>query len=413
MFTGRWPHELSAGWFTPLDGAYPTLAEALAARGYATAGIVANSWYCASDTGLARGFTTYEDYSFPRLTAFKTAVLVDRPLEGMRAAGRLLEAWLGLDPLRPAVDRLWPLFKADRKEAETVNREFLDWLSRRRRPERPFFAFLNYYDAHYPYEVREKGLHRFGVRPRDAREAHILGDWLSLINRGPSPSEIDFSRDAYDDCVADLDEQIGRLIDELDRRSVLGRTWVIITSDHGESFGEHPGMFWHGTSLYESQLHVPLVILPPTGGPSPRVVTEAVSLRDLAATVLDVLGASGGIRLPGESLARFWEGSSPSTDDGVPHGQVLSEVVPLGSFGPDPSLWHDHPRWPLAALTEGDWTYIRREEDAHEELYHVRVDNQERINLAGDPSARPTLKRLRDALGRLTAGPLTPRRFRP
>ena len=58
MFTGRWPHELSAGWFTPLDGAYPTLAETLGSHGYATAGFVANSWYCATDTGLARGFTT-------------------------------------------------------------------------------------------------------------------------------------------------------------------------------------------------------------------------------------------------------------------------------------------------------------------------------------------------------------------
>src|SRR5262249_43771450 len=120
MFTGRWPHELSAGWFTPLDGAYPTLSEALGSLRYATAGIVANTWYCASDTGLARGFTTYEDYTFPRLTAFKTAVLVDRPLEGLRAAGRFLEDWLGLDPLRPALDRLWPLLKTDRKEAAMV-----------------------------------------------------------------------------------------------------------------------------------------------------------------------------------------------------------------------------------------------------------------------------------------------------
>ena len=83
------------------------------------------------------------------------------------------------------------------------------------------------------------------------------------------------SRDAYDDCVADLDEQIGRLVDELERRGVLERTWVIVTADHGESFGEHPNEFWHGTSLYQPQRQVPLVIVPPRGGPSPRVVARA------------------------------------------------------------------------------------------------------------------------------------------
>ena len=71
MFTGRWPHELSANWLTPLDGVYPTLAEYLGSRGYATAGFVANHLYCASDSGLGRGFTIYRDYIFPRLSAFR------------------------------------------------------------------------------------------------------------------------------------------------------------------------------------------------------------------------------------------------------------------------------------------------------------------------------------------------------
>ena len=87
------------------------------------------------------------------------------------------------------------------------------------------------------------------------------------------------------------------MIDELGRRGVLERTWVIIAADHGESFGEHAGVFCHGTSLYQTELHVPLVILPPAGCPSPRVVTETVSLRDLAATVVDMLG-SGRLALP-------------------------------------------------------------------------------------------------------------------
>ena len=48
-----------------------------------------------------------------------------------------------------------------------IDREFLDWLSSRRQPERPFFAFLNFYDAHYPYQLPETSMHRFGFGPRE------------------------------------------------------------------------------------------------------------------------------------------------------------------------------------------------------------------------------------------------------
>ena len=62
LFTGRWPHELTADWRVPLDETYPTLAEYLAAQGYDTAGFVANLDYCSRETGLSRGFAHYEDY---------------------------------------------------------------------------------------------------------------------------------------------------------------------------------------------------------------------------------------------------------------------------------------------------------------------------------------------------------------
>ena len=219
MFTGRWPHELSAGWFTPLDGMFPTLAEVVGTHGYATAGFVANTWYCARDSGLGRGFTHYRDFRFPRLTALTTTVLVDRPMEGLQTIVQFLEDWLDLDLFRPAVDQLYRLLKYSRKEAATVDHEFLDWLSHRTQPDRPFFAFLNFYDAHYPYELPEMGIHRFGGKARNERETEVIRDWPRVIQNGASPAQIAVGRDAYDDCVANLDEHLGRLIDELERRS--------------------------------------------------------------------------------------------------------------------------------------------------------------------------------------------------
>jgi arylsulfatase A-like enzyme len=416
MFTGRWPHELSSGWFTPLDGAYPTLAEFLGSHGYATAGCIANTWYCASDSGLNRGFATYHDYIFPRLTAFKSTVLVDRTMDGLVAVERFLQDWLDYDFLRPAVDRLGWLVRTNRKDASAINREFLDWLSGQRRPERPFFAFLNYFDAHYPYELPATGIRRFGSKPRTRSESTLMRDWPLLMQKGPSESQIAFGRDAYDDCLADLDEQLGRLIDELERRSILGNTWVIVTADHGESFGEHPGVFWHGTSLYQAQRRVPLVIIPPSAALiAPRVIAETVSLRDLAATIVDLSGTNTRSPFPGNSLTRFWNGVARASGPGspAPSEPALSEVIPLDSFGPDPSQWITKERWPLAALTDGDLTYIRREGELREELFRKGDAAGESHNLADDPTMRTTLERMRKTLSRMTGGPLTPERFRP
>jgi arylsulfatase A-like enzyme len=416
FFTGRWPHELSSSWFTPLDASYPTLAEYLGSRGYATAGFVANTFYCGADTGLGRGFATYQDYFFPELSAFKLAVLINRPLEGLRSLDRFLREHLRLDVLRPFVRPIWARFNADsRKDAAVVHREVLDWLSSRRQPERPFFGFVNYYDAHYPYELPNGSVHRFGAIPRNPREVDLLRNWWTVDKRRLSREEITFVRDAYDECVADLDEQLGRLLADLVPRGVLETTWLIITSDHGESFGEQPGFFGHGTSLYQPQLHVPLVIVPPSGSPRPLrpVVPETVSLRDLPATVVDLLGLKAGTPFPGTSLAPLW--ARPSSQAAVePNGPspALSEVVPIDPVDPESAeLLQRRRAW--VSLADGDWIYIRREGGDPEELFNRRADGRQRHNRAGDPDVQPVIEQMRRILDKMTAGPLTHERFNP
>src|SRR5262249_19673961 len=272
-------------------------------------GFVANTFYCATDSGLARGFNHYRDFIFPELTALKSTALVARALDGFQAIVSLTEDWLESAGLLPSVQRVWQALYTDRKGAATVNREFLEWLSRRPAPDRPFFAFLNYFDAHYPYQLPRGRLHRFGVEPTDDYHRILIQRWWELDKATVSPEGVAFAVDSYDDCIADLDEQLGKLVDELDRRGVLERTWLIVVSDHGESFGEHAGVFCHGRSLYETELHVPLVVVPP-GGATKRAVTEPVSLRDLAATIVDVAGVADGAPFPGVSLARFWRQSA-------------------------------------------------------------------------------------------------------
>ena len=113
------------------------------------------------------------------------------------------------------------------------------------------------------------------------------------------------ARDCYDDCIAFLDEQLGRLLDELQGQGLLDNTDVIITSDHGEAFGDH-GYFGHAFTRRLDEIGVPLVILSPTA-PAGRVVDSPVSLRDLPATVVDLLGLSAASPFPGRSLAAYWK----------------------------------------------------------------------------------------------------------
>jgi arylsulfatase A-like enzyme len=413
IFTGRWLHELSVGWLNPLDEARPTLAGYLGGKGYATAGFVANTMFCASDTGLARGFTRYGDFVFPKFTALKSAVLVNR---GLALFGRLLpivEERPSLAWLRPHVQKVWESFVFDRKGAASVNGELLDWLSGREQPERPFFAFLNYSDAHTPYELPSGRIHRFGVEAPDERQRELIRRWGDLDKVRLATKDMPFVVDAYDDCIADLDEQIGRLVDRLRRRGVLERTWLIVAADHGESFGEHAGVFCHGTSLYQTELHVPLVIVPPGTEAAGKVVKEAVSLRDLAATIVDLVGLEGGSPFPGASLAQYWNepasGGETTTrkQSGPP---ALSEVVPGLAVNVD-AYGLPNKSWPLGALDDGDWSYIRGRDDAHEELFNLRNDAKQQRNLARDPGARTILGRMRGTLESLAGGRLTPERF--
>jgi hypothetical protein len=119
---------------------------------------------------------------------------------------------------------------------------------------------------------------------------------------------------------------LNRLLGELKARGALDNTVVIVTSDHGEQFGEH-GLFLHGNSLYQPLLHVPLVIrYPPAVPPGVRVASRA-TLRDLSATVLDLLKGPGTDARPGLSLSRYWSNGPDGTATGAAFGEVREAVA--------------------------------------------------------------------------------------
>ena len=234
--------------------------------------------------------------------------------------------------------RFWAEIPADR----AVER-FLGWLDRRDGEAgggggRPFFAWLHLYDPHQPYEP-------------------------------PEPYRERFADDLYRGEIAFVDSQVGRVLAELERRGLAADTAIVLTSDHGEAFGEH-GEWGHGLLAYDETLRVPLVVHAPGAVPGGRVVAERFSLYDLAPTLAELFGLEGlPGELPGRSLVPALRDGGPAGDAADPAAEVYFETL----AGQEGKNWA-----PLTGLVAGDAKYIHLPE---RELYDLAADPAESRNL--------------------------------
>jgi arylsulfatase A-like enzyme len=377
FFTGQWPFRLNSQWKFRLDAPDPTLAEYLSARGYQTAGFAANTRCCNYETGLARGFAHFEDYP-----------LTLRSLLGRTAPGN----WILRNFLYrfDYYDQKWILYQS--RGAPGTNEAFLDWL-RRRRPDRPFYAFLNYLDAHDPYVPPPRYAGRFGIQPRAPGGYDFLFEYMQMDKTRITKQAVLMARDCYDDCIVFLDEQLDRLLDDLRAKGLLDNTVVIITSDHGEAFGDH-GFLGHSHSLFLEEIRVPLVILCP-GAPTGQVVESPVSLRDLPATVVDLLGLSSGSPLPGRSLAAHFGTARGQMPQGITT-PAFSEQAGAAAFQPQPRGGRGHEGFQMSLVASGHH-YIRNGLEA-EMLFNLTLDPFERVNLMDSSDGRQVVGDFRRTL---------------
>lgn len=390
LLTGRWPHELLVERLGRLDDRYPTLPEFLGRQGYSTGGFVANQFFCGYESGLARGFQTYRDYPVTPGAALRASSLgwfLSSNVNRLRE--RLLWAFTAEGPDSIGLD--FP-----RKTAADVNREFLDWVDAK--PQQPFFAFLNYFDAHDPYLPPTRPREPFGRTPRTPAQFAMLRDWQKLDRGKLDPASLELAKDSYDDCLASLDRDLGQLFDALRSRGLMDNTLLIVTADHGEQFGEH-GAFGHGMSLFEPEVHVPLLLSWPGRLPAGLKVDDPVSLRDLAATVVDSIGCSPDCApFPGTPLSHTWSGPTGKE----PPSRMTCQSPPLSELESPIEAAPGAPvhRGPSRAILAGQHTYLRYGDGA-EELYDLAVDPGETQDLRDSSDALPLLEKCRLILGRL------------
>jgi len=269
-----------------------------------------------------------------------------------------------------------------RRRAADVNRAALAWAEGDQR--RPFFLVLNYMDVHDPYQPPQPYRSRFapGTTPGGILNGHRVRAQAAL-----TAEQMQGEIDAYDGALTYVDEQVAQLLDALRARGARDDTLVVLTSDHGEAFGER-GLFLHDNSLYRAVIRVPLIIVWPGHIPPGVRVVRPVSIAALPATLVDVLGLTGTV-FPGPSLAPLWNASPAIGDWPDPVAEMARKA------------W-TNPRFPVAAgpmkaVISPRWHYIWNRA-LGVELYDWQLDPGETRNLAAQAEVAGVAAALRAQL---------------
>ncbi len=385
FFTGQYPSVHGASFTSRLAPSHLTVAEVLQARGWATGGFTANLIATTIESGLAQGFVHYEDYqnSWEEILKSTTITQAHNVL-------RALETWQEGRPLRAVVRAFLSTDFAPRlvesahdgKRAEEVRMHLGAWLDGLPAG-RPFFAFVNLFDAHAPYHPPEP--------------------YASMFLSG-GPERKDLAR--YKGALRYLDDQVALLLDDLARRGALQNTIVIVTSDHGEQFGEH-AQDAHANSLYRQVLHVPLMVVAPGRVPAGVRIGRQVTGRDLPATILDLLSVPRDSAIGGTSLAPLWReaaavaaGDSTTRSATPPAPAATSDVIAELDQNTRPVLRFRNAQGPMKALFD-DTLHVIRDGTGVLEAFHYRRDPREATELvAAGRDSLPLARQLQGAVDR-------------
>lgn len=327
ILTGVPPYRHDADWpDLSLRPAVPTLAGFLAQNGYVAGAFSSNSAWITPEY-LGRDFLRFQAYTFENH--------LRRTTQG-RVLNRIAE-------------RLGFHSAGIGRKAPTVNAQFLRFLDAY--PDRPFFGYVCHMDVNQAFNYAQ--LDRPFWSPAATLE-EILG--------------------AYDAALTQLDMQMSELLGELRRRGELDRTIVVVTSDHGESFGKgHDGDHepsGHGTSLYPEQIRVPLMIVAPGLANPGRVIDTPVSLAAIPFTICRLLG----IEMPQRGFPLPLDSSWPAS----PEGAVLATLR--------------YAEYDERALVTDRWFYRKNRVTNVEELYDVVSDPLARTDLSATSLELPALR---------------------
>jgi len=245
--------------------------------------------------------------------------------EVMKAGGYQTAGFVGAKFLRQGYgfgqgfDHYDTSFADNTVRGEEVNQSFFKWLDEERDADKPLFTYLHYMDVHGPYNAAPRFLDPLMEEVEKKEDKRLLEPaQFRRINRylmAPPPDSSDPTRferlkgyreyweARYSAGVAEMDFYLGQLAENLKQRGIWDDAYIILIADHGEALCEH-GLWGHGYSQHQTDLHVPLIMRWPGVLPADKRVRRLAGLIDVMPTLMDQLrlGGDAGDELQGVSL---------------------------------------------------------------------------------------------------------------
>ncbi len=243
---------------------------------------------------------------------------------------------------------------------------------------RPLFLWTSFTAPHPPLVPLLKDMYLY---EDDEMPDPVIGDWVEnqpifheLYAENKSEKQINQIKKAFYSLVTQIDRQISRILGTLKEEGMLENTWIIFTSDHGDSLGDH--LLWRKTKFLKGACNIPFIITPPLSEESitqfktNTVSSSVVGLQDILPTICAIASAETPSHINGKNLKPLMENPVESV-----RNTILGEVGKMGNRS--------------FMLTDGKWKYIWYEEDGTELLFHIEKDPDELENLISkEPSVQ-------------------------
>jgi len=286
------------------------------------------------------------------------------------------------DSMADEVDEKTPYIKANE-----INRKVDTWLSSHVRggAYKPFFLWVHYMDLHEPYIPDPKYVDMVDPSLQITEEEMFRLFKDVLLKRDVSdPGRVEVLRKLYRAHVREVDDGLRDFFRILEKWNVLRQSWVLLTTDHGDEFGEHGGLS-HDGKMYSELVHVPLIIYEPTKEQR-EMCNVLVSTIDIPPTIIHLFGLRQVHEFQGHSLL------------------PLSDYSSRGVFGEAMDKQGSHENGKEKEIhyyKEGDLKIIYRERDDSWELYNLKVDPEEMNNvIEGSPQAEAMKQKVRPRVRR-------------
>ncbi len=331
-----------------LSPSLTTLPEVMQSRGYATGVFSANSFI-----SPLFGYSQGVDRFYAKRPSMFNELMLGHIMRIARKYSKLTDYMF-----RDLEDFQFPPQPSSRlaDRAPRLNDAFLEW--QQSLGGRPFFAYFHYMEAHSPWETADPFKRKFAMQGPYPHQIPIF-EGLEPFDKAASVAmeQRQAFIDQYDGAIASVDHDLGQMLEELKRRGVLDNTVLIITADHGEEFYDHGG-WGHGKSLYNTLVHIPLIVRYPALVPAGMVSTHVARHIDLLPTIAELAGKPVQGAFEGHSLLPILR--DPATPEPTPtpiytevfHESSYARAIQEGQYKLIEAHNFDQERWLLFDLAQ-------------------------------------------------------------